>query len=105
NNHIISALPTASSCCGPACPNQKRLLQKLFRALLRFFAGFHCFVESDSEMQTLIVRPIAYSKIGLGRVDVVKPRGKLFVAAVDPKTVAIVVRSIDISAISQLDPL
>jgi len=55
-------------------------------------------------MQTLIVRPIAVPKIGLGRVDVIKTRGKFFVAATDPKTVTIVVRSIDVVAVGQLDP-
>jgi hypothetical protein len=52
----------------------------------------------------LIVCPLSLPKIGLGSIDVIKPRGKFFVAAVDPKTVAVVVRSLDIAAVSQLDP-
>src|SRR2546421_8524080 len=52
-------------------------------------------------MNALVVRPVALSKIGLGRVDIIKSRGKLFVAA----TVAIIVRSVDIMTVDQLNPL
>ena len=55
-------------------------------------------------MQTLLVRPISLPKIRLGRVDVIKSSGKLFIAAADPKTVAIIVRSVDIMTVGQLDP-
>jgi len=54
-------------------------------------------------MNTLVARPLALPEIGFGRVDVVKTRGKLLVAAADPKAVTIIVRRVDISAISQLD--
>ena len=92
NNHIISALAAAAAGGRPSRPDYERFLQKLLCPLLRLFTGFHCFIERDAKIQTLIVRPVALPKIGLGRVDVVKPRGKLLVAAADPKTIAIIVR-------------
>src|SRR5437762_7303791 len=52
-------------------------------------------------MNALVVRPVALSKICLGHVDIIKSRGKLFVAA----TVAIIVRSVDIMTVDQLNPL
>jgi len=104
NDHVISALATASSCSRPTCPNQKRLLQEFLRALLGLLAGFHRFIERDAKVNALIARPFSLAKIGLGRVNIVKTRGKFSVAAAHAKTIAVVVRSIDIAAISQLDP-
>src|SRR5256885_9647116 len=56
-------------------------------------------------MNALVVRPVAESKIGLGRVDIIKSRGNLFVAAADPKTVAIIVRCVEVMTVGQLNPL
>src|SRR5207245_9977720 len=44
-------------------------------------------------------------RIRVGRVDIIRSRGKRFVAAADPKTVAIMVRRVDIMTVDQLNPL
>src|SRR6266446_5740781 len=103
-DHIISTLAAAPSCRCPTRPDHERLLQKLFCPLFRLLAGFHCFIECDAKVNTLLARPFWLKKVGLRRVNVVQPRGKFFIAAADAKTVSIVVRSIDVLAISQLDP-
>jgi hypothetical protein len=104
NNDVISALAAAASGCRPTRPDYEWFLQKLFRALLCFFAGLHRFVERDAEVQTLIVRSIALPKVGLGRVDVIKPRGKFFVACANMEAVTVVVGIFEITTIRELDP-
>src|SRR5206468_12637211 len=102
--NVITALATAPTCGRPARPDYERLLQKFFRPLFRFLAGFHGLIQRDPEVNTLLAGSFGLLKIGLGRVNVVQPRGKFFIAAADAKTVSIVKRSIDVVAISQLDP-
>jgi len=104
NDDIISALTAASSCHRPTRPDQKRLLQKFFRTLFRLLPGFHGLIQRNAKVQTLIVRAFTLPEIGLGRVDVVKARGKFFVGGMDAETVAIVVLAFHIMAIGQLDP-
>src|SRR5205807_6512514 len=96
--------PPASTGCRPTGPDDKRLLQKLFRSLLHFLAGFHCFIERDAEVKCLVVGPVALAKIRFGRVNVIKPRGKFFIGGPDMKTVAVVARILDVIAIGELDP-
>src|SRR6266480_2314282 len=104
DDDVISALAAAPAGSRPTRPDHERLLQKLFCPLFRLLAGFHGLIQRDPEVNTLLPGPFGLLKIGLGCVNVVQPRGKFFIAAADAKTVSIVKRSIDVVAISQLDP-
>ncbi len=89
NDHIISALAPASSCRRPTRPDYERLLQKFLRPLFRLLPGFHGLIQRDAKVQALIVRAVALPEIGLGRIDVVKARGKFFVGGVDAETISV----------------
>ena len=58
-----------------------------------------------SVRQTLIACSIALAQIRFRGVGVIKPRSKFFVSAADVKAVAIIVWSVDIMAVDQLDLL
>src|SRR2546428_4003556 len=100
DDDIISALTAASSCRRPTRPDYERLLQKFLHALFRLLPGFHGLIQRDAKVQTLIVRAFTLPEIGLGRVDVVKARGKFLVAAANSETVAVILRTIEIAAVS-----
>ena len=104
NDDVIATLTTATTRGRPTRPDRERFLQKFFGALLRLLAGFHRFIESDSEVKSLIVGSVALSKIGFGRVHIIKSRRQFLVTGANMKTIAIIVGIFDVATISELDP-